>query len=42
MLDKTFFSDEAWFHLSGYVSSQILEFGPVKIRMNLLRSFCIP
>ena len=22
MLDKTFFSDEAWFHLSGYVSSQ--------------------
>lgn len=22
MLDKTFFSDEAWFHLSGYVNSQ--------------------
>ena len=22
VLDKTFFSDEAWFHLSGYVSSQ--------------------
>ena len=22
VLEKTFFSDEAWFHLSGYVSSQ--------------------
>jgi hypothetical protein len=22
LLEKTFFSDEAWFHLSGYVNSQ--------------------
>ena len=41
MLDKTFFPMKRGFICLDMSVAKIIEFGPVKIRMNLLRSLCI-
>ena len=41
ILDVTFFPDEAWFHLSGYVNSQKRVYGQQKTLILCIKSLCI-